>query len=523
MVTLEAIRANLEGYRPSSSAQADVKAALATIIVQDPQPPAEDCIDALRDDLPPEVLYSKELLKGPTTLFRILRDYLTVKGLHYTAHARSNRIAYGLVDMFFTDIPDRIVANANLSASHSASTSPSINNSNQSSQPQSSHLSLDSKIAHNIASRFKREERYSGKIGEDIKEVIDNYCDAADDYNLSDEQKLRYFHNIFDGEAKRFYRTSVAATTFTFNTSVQRMLQEFNSITRQNRVRKLLQNLRLSQILKTKNCSVSDALEELRETITRYTPQGPPTHRSDPDKTEYLHDAVIGTEWAKPVLTQSLASTPPWTFQQMYTALDAAWLQEQKQNESRKRDSTRTQSMMPSLPGIHFQRQGTYGIPRRPGSSSSNPRGNFAGPSSRFAGSSKRFKDPINGKDRFGNVRCCHNCGSKYHFIRECPKPASVSRNIRRMVKARPRNVKDILFELSHQVEDIMQHNDTCFEHFEEPQTSDEDESQHSNSLHSVTDSDNDENEDAVNNHVKNEQFFDASGSSYGHVDPSDF
>ena len=134
------------------------------------------------------------------------------------------------------------------------------------------------------------------------------------------------------------YGTSIAGTQASFDSAVQRMLQTFNSIIRQNRVRKLPQKLRLSQILKTKNWSVSEGLQELRETITRYTPQGPKTHRSDPDKTECLHEAVIGTEWAKPVLTQSLASTPPWTFQQMYTALDAAWLQEQKQNEGRKRD-----------------------------------------------------------------------------------------------------------------------------------------------------------------------------------------
>ena len=158
--------------------------------------------------------------------------------------------------------------------------------------------------------------------------------------------------------------------------------------------------------------------------------------------------------------------------------------------------------MIPTLPGIHFQRQSTYGIPRRPGSSSSNPRGNFSGPS-------KRFNDAINGKDRFRNIRCCYNCGSKYHFIRECPKPASVIRNVRRMIKVRPNNVKDILYELSNQVEDIMHHNDTCFEDFEEPNASNGSESQHSDGSDSVTDSDADETEEAVNNHVKNESFFD--------------
>ena len=211
MVTLEVIRATLYGYRPSSSGQADIKAALATFISQDPQLSNEECINTLRDDLPPEVLCPTEFLKGPTTLFRILRDYLTVKGLQYTPHPRSNRIAYGLVDMFFVDVPDRIIANASLSACHSSSTSPSVNHSNQFSQP-TSHLSMDLKIAHSIASRFKREERYSGKIGEDINEVIDNYCDAAGDSNLNEDQKLRYFHNVFDGEAKRFYRTSITGT-----------------------------------------------------------------------------------------------------------------------------------------------------------------------------------------------------------------------------------------------------------------------------------------------------------------------
>lgn len=66
------------------SAQPDTKAALATVISYDPQSSNEDCVNNLRGDLPLEVLYSSELLKGPTALFRVLRDYLTGKGLQYT-------------------------------------------------------------------------------------------------------------------------------------------------------------------------------------------------------------------------------------------------------------------------------------------------------------------------------------------------------------------------------------------------------------------------------------------------------
>ena len=94
------------------------------------------------------------------------------------------------------------------------------------------------------------------------------------------------------------------------------------------------------------------------------------------------------------------------------------------------------------------------------------------------------------------------------------------------MVKARPNNVKDILYELSNQVEDIMHHNDTCleeFEEFEEPNASNDSDSQHSNGSDSVTDSDTDETEEAVNNHVKNESFFYYKASSRPTIDPSDF
>ena len=134
--------------------------------------------------------YSSEFLKRPITLFCILRDYVTVKGLQYSPYPRSNIIAYGLVEVFF--VPDRIITKANLSAYHASSTSRSVNYCNQSSQP-TCHPSMDPKIAHNIASRFEREGRYSGSIGKDISEIIDNYYDAADDYNLTKSRSCDTF------------------------------------------------------------------------------------------------------------------------------------------------------------------------------------------------------------------------------------------------------------------------------------------------------------------------------------------
>ena len=455
MATLNGIRDALNAYDPRSIIQCDVKATLSIHVSADPQPDPDVCISNLREDLPPEVLYAKEMLRGPTVLYRLIRDYLVVKGLAYTPHPTSNRISHGLVNMIYVDNTDRILANQSLISPPPGSTQGS-----QQSFPQTNEAP-NSKIAHNISSRFKKDDRYTGKIGEDIQEAINNYRDCAEDFHLGDEQMLRFFHNIFDGEAKRFYRSHVIQRATDFNSAASLMVKEFNSLTRQNRVRKLLQNLRLSRIIDTKRIPVSEALEELRETITKYTPQGPPTHQSEQDKTEYLHDAVIGVEWAKSVLTQSLAAIPPWTFQQLYTALDAAWLQEQKQKEGIRRDRTdvhRSQPM-PPIPGIHFQRQNTYGIPRRPGSTSSNPR-------MQYPPRNPTHNQSMNGADRFGKIRACHNCGSKYHLIRDCPKPLALRKNVSQMLQTRP--AKRILYELCEQAEHALGAFEIDFTAFEE-------------------------------------------------------
>lgn len=66
------------------------------------------------------------------------------------------------------------------------------------------------KLAQNIATRFKREDRFSGKVDEDMNEFNNNYPDASSDYQLSEIQHLKYIQNLFDSDAKRFFRNNVA-------------------------------------------------------------------------------------------------------------------------------------------------------------------------------------------------------------------------------------------------------------------------------------------------------------------------
>jgi hypothetical protein len=153
-------------------------------------------------------------------------------------------------------------------------TSPNVGDGNA-----TSHSEPASKIAHSMATRFKIEQKFTGKLGEDLTEYISNYMDAANDYNLTNQQKMDFMHHLLDGEAKRFYREKVLSSCTNFAEATAMMQAEFNSLTRQNRVRKHLQKLRLVTIVKKRNCTATEGLEELREIITKLTPQGPRTHQ----------------------------------------------------------------------------------------------------------------------------------------------------------------------------------------------------------------------------------------------------
>lgn len=57
--------------------------------------------------------------------------------------------------------------------------------------------------------RFRKDERVSSKYGATINELIAIYMNYVLNLDLSSSQKLRYFHNFFNGEAERFYKNYV--------------------------------------------------------------------------------------------------------------------------------------------------------------------------------------------------------------------------------------------------------------------------------------------------------------------------
>lgn len=127
-------------------------------------------------DLSVELIYCDEIIKGPIMLFWLLGDYLFLKGLRYTFHRENKGIMYELVNCFSDVEVDRCYERQILSTIKTAVTIGSSANVVTIRIPNDNH---DTKVAHNMSTRFTKSGKFSGKPGEDINELTTTYMDAA--------------------------------------------------------------------------------------------------------------------------------------------------------------------------------------------------------------------------------------------------------------------------------------------------------------------------------------------------------
>lgn len=128
--------------------------------------------------------------------------------------------------------------------------------------------------------------------------------------------------------------------------------EKYSTVARQNLIRQELLSLHLSKIIDAESRTPNKALAKIRDNITTFAPQEPETQRSEEAKVEYLYNALIGVDWAKPALTNGYAQEPPWDLQQLYTALAAAYYQEQSRSAASKTASG-TSSILWGLQGMY--------------------------------------------------------------------------------------------------------------------------------------------------------------------------
>lgn len=177
IMTLQVISHFLAGEEPLSSRTLEVYNDVKAYILMKLQLSMEMIIDALREDLHPDFFYHSEVASGPTTTYHVLKDYMVLNDVTYTAHYFKRRVSYGLVNIIYTEKVNKnrafmLLENPATSLFATVSTTvptaaPTLASSS------ATYFDVDEMEPNTVnanTNKFKKDDRISRKIGKDVNE-----------------------------------------------------------------------------------------------------------------------------------------------------------------------------------------------------------------------------------------------------------------------------------------------------------------------------------------------------------------
>lgn len=129
----------------------------------------DEIISDIMQDLSAQLLYCEESIKRPITIFRLLRDYLILKGFGYIYDKEKQRVMYGLVNCFLDAEVDRAYV---WQKSATIKTPVTIGSSVEVVIICAPNDNRDTNVGQNMAKRSEKYDKISGNLGEDINEPI---------------------------------------------------------------------------------------------------------------------------------------------------------------------------------------------------------------------------------------------------------------------------------------------------------------------------------------------------------------
>ncbi|KAK1859806.1 hypothetical protein I4F81_002400 [Pyropia yezoensis] len=136
--------------------------------------------------------------------------------------------------------------------------------------------------------------KFSGNLGKAWMGHVAAYQQVARDYDLSQEQRFQFRHNILSDDAKRFYLDEVQSYASTLSQAVDMVSAENNSIVRQNRLKNYQAGYRMSTQL-TDGLTEAAALEKTYKMITKLAPQDAGGPEADAGDDRQLFHALLAS------------------------------------------------------------------------------------------------------------------------------------------------------------------------------------------------------------------------------------
>lgn len=175
-------------YNPNGVATSIFKAISALFILREPELSDNECILGLLEDFTVEPIFWDGIINVPITLFRILCDYIMLKWFCYKRHPNTNKIIYGTAYFFFSVNKDCDYALKRRQSLRSMPTRASSKVEEPTAE-QFNNLSWlqgnERRTVHNILQRFKKEDTFTGSLGQDIQKYFTNYEEAYQNFHFT--------------------------------------------------------------------------------------------------------------------------------------------------------------------------------------------------------------------------------------------------------------------------------------------------------------------------------------------------
>lgn len=182
------------------------------------------------------------------------------------------------------------------------------------------------------------QNKYSGTPNENLHDFIEQYKSVCKDLQLPEPEVRPFLYNLFKDEALRCYHTNVSRQDRNYDHAVKLMMDQFNSLTKQQNVKNELQALTFAGFVRKAVGNRLLAITSLCAHIESRLPLCPDMWRFETNKVDFLRSAIVSQDWACAVLSRVNMETK---FRKLLSELEAV-LQIQEEAEQRNDDGTQS-------------------------------------------------------------------------------------------------------------------------------------------------------------------------------------
>ena len=136
-------------------------------------------------------------------------------------------------------------------------------------------------MTNNLTKRLDSTRQYDGTGN--LNNAITTYLYAESDLGFTPEEKLRFLHYLFKGDALTYFQREVEGKFHTYGAAIAEIEESYNPHTKHHQTYRSLRSLRFSEF-RAKSTTRTEALDKLSAHILNYAHLVPKNYRNEETK-----------------------------------------------------------------------------------------------------------------------------------------------------------------------------------------------------------------------------------------------